>query len=102
MTTIKDDINAIQKSYPKISRKTIIKLRKIAYKLQELNLSYCNGKNTDKEEIETNALEMEAKEIERKYNIKIEINNDPRGFPIKILNTKRTNSFLGEGWGLGK
>lgn len=36
MTTIKDDIEAIQNSYPKISKKTIIKLRKIAYKLQEL------------------------------------------------------------------
>ena len=101
MTTMKNDIDAIKESYPKLPTKIIIKLRQIAYKLQQLNLSYCNGKTTNEEKIESEKLEQEVIEIGKKYSVPIEINNDPRGFPIRILNTKKTNSFIREGWGMG-
>lgn len=101
MSTQKADIQAIQESYQNFPEKAIIELRRIAYKLQEFNLNYCNRPTTQEEKQEAEKLELRAAEIGKIYNIPIETDNDPRGYPIKILDTKKSNCFAVHAYGLG-
>jgi hypothetical protein len=99
--TLKSDIQAISESFPEMPVNDIRRLRTIAYRLQELNVAYCNRDLTSGEENKKEVLRADAEEIARRNNITIELQSDPRGFPVKIMGTKSSNSFVSEGWGLG-
>jgi hypothetical protein len=99
--TLKADIQSISESFPEIPINDIRRLRTIAYRLQELNIAYCNRDLTSGEENKKEVLRKDAEEIAKRSNITIELQSDPRGFPVKVMGTKHSNSFVGEGWGLG-
>ena len=99
--TLKADIQAISESFPEMPVNDIRRLRTIAYRLQELNVDYCNRDLTSREENKKKVLRSDAEEIAKRNNITVELQSDPRGFPVKIMGTKHSNSFIGEGWGLG-
>lgn len=98
---LKSDIKEISESFPQMPINDIRRLRTIAYRLQELNVAYCNRDLTSGEENKKEVLRADAEEIAKRNNIVVELQSDPRGFPVKVMGTKHSNSFVGEGWGLG-
>jgi hypothetical protein len=99
--TLKTDIQAISESFPEMPVNDIRRLRTIAYRLQELNVAYCNRDLTSGEENKKKVLQADAEEIAKRNNIVVELQLDLRGFPVKVMGTKHSNNFVGEGWGLG-
>jgi hypothetical protein len=100
--TLKEDVIEISESFPGMPVRDIFRLISIAGQLQTLNVNYCNRDLTKTEETKKKKLRTEVEEIAKRNNITIELGGDPRGFPVKIMGTKHSNSFINEGWGLGK
>jgi hypothetical protein len=85
---------------PNITEKDISLLIKLAKDLHKLNTKYCNEPLTDKELRYIEEIEEMIKEISKDYNIKIAINYDPRGLPIRILNDKYRNTLDYDGYAI--
>lgn len=95
------DVFVLSREIPSSTLEEIIKLLEIAQKLSRLNLKFANEGLTDAEEKKKNSLEQKAEKIAIKWEIPMEFNSDPRGFAVELkLPSGRSNSFVGEIWGL--
>ncbi len=102
-----DTLNALYKAFPEDNHGMLEKIAFIdwlftqARRVQTLNERACNVGLTDKEQKRSDKLDQAIIDRCKEWNIQVEVNGDPRGFPIKlILPNGDCNSAWERVWGI--